>query len=436
MEKPPEIERFKILKKLGEGGFGKVYKAKNRIGRLLALKKINEITEEYNPLKEAKIQAELKHPGIVELYDYDPETQQIEMEYMSKGSLADKLKNKKPLPYSEAIKITTEILEALTYAHKKGYIHRDIKPSNILFNAQGNAKISDFGLAKLIEQEINILPEQIKKSKDINSLLYLSAQTTKSKIKGTLPYMAPEQLQGKPTPQSDLYSIGIILYEMLTGTLPEGTFPKLPSEINKKIPKGIDEICKKALCTVQERYANAKQMTQDIKNTKQTDNYKKPDLERITKKLGSAIENLSKATKWALPRLAIGSGIIAGLGGLGIGGYYIIKEGYELIQNIPKEYAYSAVIGGGLGLFALPGWEELTESNKIKKYAYIKGALGGVIGALLIHAGTNLAMVITIPPESLSYCLNSACSLITPIISGLIGGVAAGPLLPLLIEDL
>lgn len=259
--KMSKLGDFEVLGEIGKGGFGTVYKVKNKLGNILALKVIKDNVA--GAISEPRIQAQLKNSHIVQVYKYHPDIKAIEMEYMPGGNLADILKKGK-LSYTKAIPITSDILKALCQIHALEYIHRDIKPANVLFTADGTAKLSDFGLAKLIDEEIRIMPQQIKTSILINTLSQDSYSNTQSKIKGTLPYMAPEQIKGLSNQQSDIYSVGLVLYEMLTGKLPEGIFPKLPSELNEDVPKKSDLFFKKTLCELKFRYATSREMLKDI----------------------------------------------------------------------------------------------------------------------------------------------------------------------------
>ncbi|MCK4670425.1 MAG: serine/threonine protein kinase [Nanoarchaeota archaeon] len=269
------IGNFKVLEKIGQGGFGTVYKVENAIGKVSALKVLSKKVN--NPKKEVKIHANLKHTNIVDIYNYHPDIRAIEMEYLSRGSLADLIK-KGPVDHKRTVHIIREILRALHYAHQEGYMHCDVKPSNILLNSEGKIKLSDFGLAKLIENEIDALPPEIRSSRLLNTVDLNDTGSSKednirkiidgSRIKGTLPYMAPEQKELKPCKQSDIYAVGLILYEMLTNRLPTEIFPELPSKIDRSIPKRLDQICMKALRSVNERYNNANDMIKDLEYRK------------------------------------------------------------------------------------------------------------------------------------------------------------------------
>jgi serine/threonine protein kinase len=206
------IDRYQILNKLPEGGMGVVYGAfDNRLERSVAIKFIR--TDKIAPSdldhllkrfeREAKVLARFDHTNIVTIYDYGEFQNQpyLVMQYLSGGSLKD-LTGKK-MPWGKALQITFEIANGLAYAHEAGILHRDIKPGNILMTQEGKIKITDFGIARILESGDN-------------------TQLTATGIGiGTPDYMSPEQCMGMDAnPQSDVYALGVVLYELITGNKP------------------------------------------------------------------------------------------------------------------------------------------------------------------------------------------------------------------------
>ena len=203
------IRDYKIVKKLGEGGMGTVYLAEDiMLERKVALKVLNPVltkdstfTERFR--HEAKIQASLIHPNIVALYNYFRESDNycMVMENVEGDTLKHLISSTGPMPEQRAIWILNQLLEAVGFAHKKGIIHRDIKPSNILITKDDNVKILDFGIAKILQDK--------------------GLTKTGTKM-GTVYYMSPEQIKAvKDIDHStDIYSLGITLYEMLSGRVP------------------------------------------------------------------------------------------------------------------------------------------------------------------------------------------------------------------------
>ncbi len=214
---------------IGRGGMGTVYRARHiRLDREVAVKFLPEdlaALPEFRARfeREARALAMLSHPHIVTLHDYGQEEEQVYlvMEHMPGGTLADRL----PLAVADALEIGIQVCEALAYAHRQGVVHRDIKPENILFDAEGRAKVSDFGIARMVRGE----REQ-----------GLPALTASGVAVGTPHYMAPEALQGgAPDPRMDVYSLGVVLYQMVTGCLPVGDFARAPG--------GLDPLIRRAL---------------------------------------------------------------------------------------------------------------------------------------------------------------------------------------------
>jgi len=195
------ISHYEILQKLGEGGMGVVYKARDtRLGRTVAIKVVNaEFTQRFE--REARAIAALNHPHICTLYEVGEHegAPYLVMEYVEGRPL------KGPLPAGEALRYSIQICEALAAAHKAGIVHRDLKPDNILLTSEGSVKVLDFGLAKLQPTAKTDAPT-------------LTTMTEQGAIAGTGPYMSPEQAQGEAVDaRSDIFSFGAVLYELLSG---------------------------------------------------------------------------------------------------------------------------------------------------------------------------------------------------------------------------
>lgn len=202
-----QIPGYRIIRKINQGGMSTVYLAiQISVGRIVALKVMNPgltsdpaFSERFQ--REATIVGQLSHPNIVAIYDIgrEQDLNYIAMDYLPGGSVHDKMIN--GLTGEEALRVTKEVANALDHAHEKGYIHRDIKPENILFRADNSAVLSDFGVAK--------------------GIVGVSRMTHVGTVVGTPHYMSPEQTRGQPTDaRSDLYSLGVVFFEMLTGALP------------------------------------------------------------------------------------------------------------------------------------------------------------------------------------------------------------------------
>ena len=215
-----KIQRYEIIRLLGKGGMGEVYLAKDTpLDRHVALKFLpdeleNDPRMRQRFLREAKSAAALDHPFICKIYETDElhGKSYIAMEYVEGKTLKDRMEQER-VPLREAIRITLEIGEALENAHKAGIVHRDLKPANIMISSQGHTKVMDFGLAK------HILPGADKG--DMTRTMTQRSITEQGAIAGTISYMSPEQAKGETIDaRSDIFSLGIILYEMLTGENP------------------------------------------------------------------------------------------------------------------------------------------------------------------------------------------------------------------------
>ena len=215
---PTSISHYEMLEKLGEGGMGVVWKARDtHLERYVALKllpagKTADPARRQRFIREARAASALNHPNIVIIHDIDCSngTDFIAMEFVA-GKTLDHLIPKKGLRVSEALKYAIQIVDALAAAHAVGIVHRDLKPGNVVVSEKGVVKVVDFGLAKLIEDTNPSAAESTRTIKPENS-------TTEGVIVGTASYMSPEQVEGKKVgPSSDIFSFGALLYEMLTG---------------------------------------------------------------------------------------------------------------------------------------------------------------------------------------------------------------------------
>src|SRR5579863_3062023 len=236
-ELAPLFPQLEILELLGKGGMGAVYKARQRgLDRLVAVKVLpSEIgrdaafSERFT--REARALARLNHPHIVAVYDFGQASglYYIVMEYVDGVNLRQTIQTGALIPQN-ALAIVPQICEALQFAHDEGIVHRDIKPENILIDKKGRVKIADFGLAKLVGQD----------SRD-------HFLTGTHQVMGTLRYMAPEQMQGsrEVDHRADIYSLGVVFYELLTGDLPLGRFA--PPSKKVQVDVRLDQVVLRAL---------------------------------------------------------------------------------------------------------------------------------------------------------------------------------------------
>jgi eukaryotic-like serine/threonine-protein kinase len=280
------ILHYTVIKKLGAGGMGVVYEAEDtRLGRHVALKFLSrDIEQDPNALErfkqEARAASALNHPNICTIYAIEECDGQhfMAMELLEGQSLDSKIEGH-PLPLDKILDIGIQITDALDVAHHKGIVHRDLKPANIFLTTRGQAKILDFGLAKLTHDRRAAL-ETVAGNMPTSSPLMLTSPGT---AVGTVAYMSPEQARGEELDgRSDLFSLGGIIYEMATGKIPfdgntsavifQGILdraPRPPAELNPSIPVKLEEIIDKALeKDVDLRYQSAAEMRADLKRLK------------------------------------------------------------------------------------------------------------------------------------------------------------------------
>src|SRR5215212_1924988 len=262
--------RYRIVRKLGTGGMANVYLAEDQeLGRRVAIKILDErhasdeqFVERFR--REAKNAAALSHPNIVSIYDRGEAegTYYIAMEYLDGRTLKELLVRFGPPPIRIAVGYTRQILSGLAFAHRFGLVHRDIKPHNVLVDSAGHVKVTDFGIARSGSSQM----------------------TEAGSIIGTAQYLSPEQARGAPVDQrSDIYSVGVLLYELLTGSVPFtgdtpveiamkhlSEVPQQPSKRRPNVPRGLDLAVVRALAKdPDDRYQTAEEMDADLARIEQ-----------------------------------------------------------------------------------------------------------------------------------------------------------------------
>lgn len=258
-------DRYEILELIGSGGMANVYKARcHRLNRLVAIKILKSDLADNADFRrrfhdESQAVAQLSHANIVSVYDVstNPDREYIVMELIDGITLKQYMERRGRMDWRESLHFITQIMRGLSHAHSRGIIHRDIKPQNIMVLRDGSVKVADFGIACLANQ----------------------GQTLTQEALGSVHYISPEQARGdRIDARSDIYSAGVVLYEMLTGRLPfEGdsavsvaiqhlsSVPLAPRDIDPSIPEPLELICMKAMNSdPNKRYASADAMIEDL----------------------------------------------------------------------------------------------------------------------------------------------------------------------------
>src|SRR5262249_19941917 len=308
-----QIAAYKILSLLGMGGMGEVYLAQDpRLDRSVALKVLpTELASDPDRLRrfiqEARVASALKHPNVATIYEIDEfdGLHFIAMEYVEGRTLASKISGR-PLETAEILEIGIQTADALDEAHSRGITHRDIKPGNLMLTPRGQVKVLDFGLAKVTRPEGPV-------ASDVRTVM----STKTGMVMGTVQYMSPEQVLGKQVDQrSDVFSLGVVLYEMATGRPPfsgasptETTDrilhiqPEAIARFNYNLPADLERIVRKCLEKDRERrYQSARDLEIDLKNLKREIDSEEDRIGKGSARRERAVPETSREAVTPLPR--------------------------------------------------------------------------------------------------------------------------------------
>lgn len=398
---------YRIINQIGRGGMATVYKAyQPSVDRYVAIKVLPSQLAESREFatrfqQEARIIAKLEHPHILPVFDYG-ESEGVAyfvMRYLEAGTLRDRMEAGRPLPLNEIDKLFSQLANALSYAHSHGIVHRDLKPANALIDSHGNVFLTDFGIAKLLESASPRL-------------------TQTDAIMGTPAYISPEQAQGQTVDQrSDIYSLGIILYEMVTGSVPFTAETPLavlfkhisdplppPSLVRPDVPPAIEQVILKALAKdPKDRFATAAEFVAAWERALESRETAPPLSGSVTvpPRTGTGAPSQQKpvagtktATRSGMPAVWIAGCLVAACALFGLGGMILMASNVlgsstptslpatqttvsvpptSIPQTTPQATATTIpVTNNGEVLldddFSIPNWGTLTDSDNAIEY--------------------------------------------------------------------
>ena len=348
------IKHYEVESQLGKGGMGVVYRAYDtRLNRPVALKVlkselVSDPDRRQRLVREARAAAAITHPAIAQIYDVDEEngTIFIAMEFVE-GRTLRALITDKELDLQSAIEIAIQVSDGLAKAHDKGIVHRDIKSDNIMLTPDGHGKLLDFGLAKLLDPSVGE-GERITDQ----ALVETVAQTQFGVVMGTIAYMSPEQARGRRVDQtSDVFSMGVVVYEMVTGELPfKGGSPvdtmhaiafeevQPVTEIRKYLPPELHRIVSRCLRKQpKDRYPDARALADDLRRLKQ-------DLDSGVQRSLPVEEHVRRRLDWLRHAIPTGTtwqkGLTAAIVILVLGGWLLADLGTLVLLAIPALLIY------------------------------------------------------------------------------------------------
>jgi serine/threonine protein kinase/Tol biopolymer transport system component len=421
------VGHYQIISLVGKGGMGEVYRARDtKLDRIVALKILPEemsanVERMRRFSREAKAASALNHPNVAHIYEIGEVAgvSFIAMEYVEGQTLAAKI-NGQPLEASEIVEIGSQIADALDEAHGKGITHRDIKPANVMLNERGQVKVLDFGLAKITQFSAQAV------ASDISTM----AKTAPGVVMGTVPYMSPEQALGREVDhRSDLFSLGVVFYEMATGRLPfAGTStseildrllhaqPEAMARFNYDVPAELERIVRKCLEKDRERrYQSARELLVDLKN-----------LKRESESTGRSAVKAEDGTSKVKPYWRGALIALAAVALFGMGLYYFVLRS----PSPPKVTASAQITRDGLPKFHAPFLFSINPLVTDGSRIYFSRRVNEQPGIAQVSSTGGEAVAISASfPNSVSYYLHDISSIRSELLISRDGELWALPVL-------
>ena len=428
------FEHYEVEEELGRGGMGVVYRARDtKLGRQVALKVLppdltgdEERKDRFK--REARLAARLTHPAIAQIYDVDegPDGIFMAMELVE-GRTVRSLIQARELDLLGAVEIAIQVAGGLQSAHEAGIVHRDIKPENLIVTPDGHAKILDFGLAKLLEA-----PKQGAQSPDGISNMETLAKTQAGFVLGTLRYMSPEQARGQAVDsRSDIFSLGIVLYEMVTGSLPfSGASPldtlhaiafeetRPITALRPNLPPSLQRVVSRCLRKrASDRYADAKELAADLKTVQREVESGISSKAPFAARLQESWRSLQERTigEWLLPALIVvaivvvvvalyfrsGGGIGPGVVSLVIGGLLVWRRFRNQRQRLARRFTAKVRKVTEVRIVALDGsrFVVVADQAQARTYVRINAALDAVNASMFFGEPFTLVVKEQLAPE-------------------------------------